>query len=365
MKRSLIVLLAGLALVAAACTDSPVETLAEPRSFPTPNASALQPGADAVEQVVRDVLPAVVNVVAEGAGGSGGGEGTGFVVREDGIVVTNFHVVEGAIGGRVRVFTSEDDPVEYEARVIGGDVAADLAILDVDADGLPTVPLGDSDTLNLGQQVVAIGYALGLEGGPSVTTGVVSSLSRRITVPDPACPESDCGPDGERVYTDVVQTDAAINPGNSGGPLVDLAGNVVGINTAGTSAAENVGFAIQINSVKETIFQAAENPEAPVAYMGVLGPIAVSDPQVQFNFDPPVDEGVLIQDVAEDGPAQEAGVRAGDVVVEFDGQAIATQDDLLEAIRAHEPGDVVDVVVVRQSGERVTVSIELGVNPLP
>jgi putative serine protease PepD len=361
MKRTLIAVLAA-GLLLAACSNRTPERLAEadPRVFPSPTAvasgSIAETGVGAgVAGVVARVLPAVVNVVTDV------GEGTGFIIREDGIVVTNYHVLEGA--SEVSVFTSADDPQEFPARVIGGDQAADLAVLDVEADGLPTVSLGDSDALQLGEPVVALGYALGLAGGPSVTAGIVSSLTRQITVEDPGCVD-ECG-NGRRVYSEVIQTDAAINPGNSGGPLVDLAGNVVGINTAGTTSAENVGFAIQINSVKETIFQAAENPDAPVAYMGVLGPISVSEPQVQFNFDLPVDEGVLIQDVAPDGPADEAGVEAGDVVVEFDGQAIATQEDLLEAIRAHEPGDVVDVVIVRGSGEQVTVSIELGVNPLP
>jgi S1-C subfamily serine protease len=146
---------------------------------------------------------------------------------------------------------------------------------------------------------------------------------------------------------------------------VDLAGNVVGINTAGTTEAENVGFAIQINSVKPTIFQAADNPDAPVAYMGILGPVDVSDPQVQFQLDTPVDEGVLIQDVAPDGPAEQAGVQAGDIVVEFDGEPMTTAEGLGEAIRSHEPGDRVDVVIVRAGGDRVTVTVELGVAPIP
>jgi S1-C subfamily serine protease len=357
MKRTLFVLLAASGLLLAACATSTPQRLAEadPRVFPSPSAvvPAAATGVTDVESVVERVLPAVVNVVTDA------GEGTGFIIREDGIVVTNYHVVERA--SSISVITSEESPDEFEARVIGGDIEADLAVLDVDADGLPTVPLGDSEQVQLGQPVVAIGYALGLAGGPSVTSGIVSSLTREITVQDERCEE--CG--GQRVYSDVIQTDAAINPGNSGGPLVDLAGNVVGINTAGTTSAENVGFAIQINAAKPTIFQAAEDPDAPVAYMGILGPIAVSDPQVQFNFDLPVDEGVLIQDVVPDGPADQAGVQAGDVVVEFDGRPIATEDELVEAIRSHEPGDVVEVVIVRGSGERVTVSIELGTNPLP
>jgi S1-C subfamily serine protease len=221
MKRFVVASVAALAL--AACTSGNTELdSADPRVLPS-SAPRVR-GANAVVGVVDAVLPAVVNVEADE------GEGTGFIVREDGIVVTNFHVVEGA--SRITIFTSDEQPDEYDARVIGGDIQADLAVLDVDAEGLPTVPLGDSDELRLGQQVVALGYALGLEGGPSVTSGIVSSLTRRITVQDPGCPPQECGSDRTRVYTDVIQTDAAINPGNSGGPLVDMAGNVVGQKTS-------------------------------------------------------------------------------------------------------------------------------------
>ena len=141
---------------------------------------------------------------------------------------------------------------------------------------------------------------------------------------DPNCPVSECGDSHERVYTDTIQTDAAINPGNSGGPLVDLAGNVVGINSAGANQAENVGFAIQIDSAEPTIFQAAENPDAPVAFMGI-GSTDVGAPQVQFELNPSVDAGALIVGVVPDGPADDAGVTEGDIVVEFDGASIETR----------------------------------------
>jgi S1-C subfamily serine protease len=358
MRRALFAFGVVSALALSACTNGRGSTAADPRSFPSPDAQSVRP--TSIEQVVKDVLPAVVNVVATSEGGEG--EGSGFIVRDDGIVVTNYHVVEGA--SSVTVLTSDEDPDEYSARVIGGDIQADLAILDIDAQGLPTVPLGDSEGLRLGQQVVAIGYAFGLDGGPSVTAGIVSSLAREITVADPNCPVTECGDDGERVYTDTIQTDAAINPGNSGGPLVDLAGNVVGINSAGADQAENVGFAIQIDSAKPTIFQAAEDPDAPVAFMGISS-TDVANPEVQFELDPPVDAGALIVGVVPGGPADDAGVAEGDIVVEFDGASIETPEDLGEAIRAHTPGDEVEVVLVREGGDRVTVTIELGVNPVP
>jgi S1-C subfamily serine protease len=356
MRRALLALGAVAALALSACTTGTTSNTAEPRAtFPSSQATVAT-GQGAVVQVVQNVLPAVVNVVAESAQGEG--EGTGFVVRSDGIVVTNFHVVEGAT--KVTVLSSADPPAHYDARVIGGDEEADLAVLKIDATDLATVPLGNSSDLQLGQRVVAIGYALGLAGGPSVTTGVVSSLTRRITVQDPRCTECT---NGERVYTDVIQTDAAINPGNSGGPLVNMAGQVVGINTAGADQAENIGFAIQIDSVQPTIFQAAENPSQPVAFMGISSADA-SDPSVQFEFDPKVDSGAVIVDVVSGGPAEQAGIQVGDVVVQFDGQAVDSAERLGELIREHRPGDQVDVGVVHSDGSRDTLTVTLGVNPV-
>ena len=261
---------------------------------------------DAVVAVVQRVLPAVVNVTAESGGDLGGterrGVGTGFIVRADGIVVTNYHVVEQA--QRITVTTSGDDPERYDARVIGGDPQADLAVLQVDASGLPTVTLGTSDDLVLGQQVVAIGYALALDGGPTVTTGVVSARDRTITVPDANCTACE---NGERTYADVVQTDAAINPGNSGGPLVDLSGRVIGINTAGSTQAENIGFAIAIDAALPTIRDAEENPAAPVAYLGV-STVDVTPPLV-IQQGLAVDAGVFVVAVAP--AAQRSGWASG------------------------------------------------------
>lgn len=353
MRRSLVALAAASALGLAACTAGSTQTNhAEPRALPSPKDTTVIRANNSVERVVERVLPAVVNVVADG------GEGTGFIIREDGVIVTNYHVVEGA--SSVKVLTSDEEPRDFSARVIGGDVQADLAVLDVDAEDLPTVPLGDSDDLDLGQQVVAIGYALGLEGGPSVTSGIVSSLTREITVPDPNCAECE---EQQRVYADVIQTDAAINRGNSGGPLVDLAGNVVGINSAGSTGAENIGFAIQINSVKPTIFQAANNPGEPVAFMGVSSTDA-SDPEFQFQFGSQADEGAGILEVVSGGPAEAAGVEVGDVIVSFGGEPVSTSVELGEAIRSHEPGERVEFEVVRPDGERVTLTAELGENPV-
>ena len=318
--------------------------------------------ADAVVAVVRTVLPAVVNVTAETGEAVGGSErrgvGTGFIVRADGIVVTNYHVVERA--QRITVTTSGEDPTRYDARVIGGDPQADLAVLQIEASGLPTVTLGTSESLELGQQVVAIGYALALEGGPTVTTGVVSARDRTITVADANCGECE---DGRRTYTDVVQTDAAINPGNSGGPLVDLSGRVIGINTAGSTSAENIGFAIAIDAALPTIRDAEENPSGPVAYLGVSTVDVTPALVIQEGLS--VGAGVFVVAVAPGSAAERAGIRAGDVIVAFAGRDVVAGRDLGELVRDRAPGERIEVDVVLGDGVRRTFTVILGVSPLP
>src|SRR5436309_3239116 len=242
MKRGIVPLMAVTVLAVTACTRTVVERVPVRSSPAAVDVGAADPSLDPIVQVVEAVRPAVVNVTTNLfqpnplGGESGRGVGTGFVIRSDGIVVTNFHVVEHA--QRITVITPPPDSKRYTGRVIGGDQNADLAVLKIDATGLPTVPLGNSGRLELGERVVALGYALALPGGPTVTSGIVSALGRTIQAQDPNC---DTCKNGVRTYTGVVQTDAAINPGNSGGPLVNLTGQVVGINTAGANQAENIG----------------------------------------------------------------------------------------------------------------------------
>jgi serine protease Do len=327
-----------------------------PPPRPAPSLSPLppfDPNGDRIVQVVRRVGPAVVNVQAE-VGGGRDPEGTGFLIRQDGIVVTNWHVVEGGLG--IRVITAEGD--RLEGRVIGGDQAADLAVVKVvpGEDPLPTVPLGRSDRLRLGESVVALGFALGLEGGPSVTSGIVSALGRTITAQDPNLPA------GERTYEDIVQTDAAINPGNSGGPLVDLSGRVVGINTAGAGAAENIGFAIAIDRARPIIEHAMENPDAPAPFLGVSTQTVT--PEVAVATGLATDRGVLVQALAPSGPAQKAGFEVGDVIVAVDGNDVADNEDLQALLLEHEPGEEAVITVVRDSSTD-DVPVRLGVRPLP
>ena len=298
-----------------------------------------------------NVTTSIVEANPFGGAQEGKGVGTGFVIRSDGIIVTNFHVVEGAVN--IKVTLPAPNQKTYSARVVGGDSDHDLAILKVGGTNLPTLALGKSKRLQLGQRVIAIGYALALEGGPTVTSGIISALARTIQVQDPNGPT--------RTYSDVLQTDAAINPGNSGGPLVDLAGNVIGINTAGAGSAENIGFSIAIDAAKPIIDQAVAHPNAPVPYMGVS--TETVDPGVAAQLNLPVQRGALVISVT--GPAAQARIRRGDVIVSLDGQAVSSSDDLAKLIFAKKPGDTVQVRLVGPRGRRRTVTVTLGLRPLP
>jgi len=362
--RRLLIPCAALALATSACsvnlgtkgTVSQGDPVLSQMSSPTP----LTSGDGSIVAVVQRVLPAVVNVTSDLLlnGQPGKGVGTGFVVRPDGVIVTNCHVVEGAT--KITVFTSAEKPTAYDARVIGGDCLHDLAVLKIGASGLPTVALGNSNALQLGQSVVALGYALALQGGPSVTSGIVSSLDRTITAQDPGC--TTCH-NASRTYTDVIQTDAAINHGNSGGPLVDLQGQVVGINTAGDDQAQNIGFAIAIDSTKDTIAKAEASPLAPAAYLGVSTQAVT--PALAFQARLKVDHGVYVVAPVSGGPADKAGIHAGDVIVAVNGTAVTTSDELGSILDGLSPGQSASVQVVGRDGTKRTVDVTLGSRPLP
>lgn len=365
MKKLLLAVVL-LALAASACSVKLGD--ASSSSAPVVDASTLQaldPGKEPVTAVVERVLPAVVNVTTDifrqdalGSASQAQGVGTGFVVRSDGVVVTNCHVVEGA--SKITVSTSEATPREFEARVIGADCLHDLAVLKIGATGLPTVELGDSGSLRLGQRVVALGYALALEGGPTVTTGIVSSLDRTIQARDPQC---DVCTNGVRTYSEVIQTDAAINHGNSGGPLVDMQGRVVGINSAGDDAAQNIGFAISIDSAKDTIARSQADPLAATAYLGVSTQSVSGALAQQFNLG--VDHGAYVLATTNDGPAQAAGIQEGVVIVGVAGTPIATAEDLGKALEGLDPGQRVSVDIVTNGGVARSIDVTLGARPLP
>lgn len=367
LSRAATPVLVALSLALAACTGGEAGKGVTPSTPapPLPSASSLRTSdvsTDPIVSVVRNVAPAVVNVTTAvpnpdaflGGEDIGKGVGTGFVIRSDGIIVTNFHVVEGALN--IKVTLPAPDNRSFTARVIGADQDRDLAILKVNGKDLPTVPLGDAKDVELGQRVIALGYALALPGGPTVTSGIISSLARTVQAAD--------SEGGTRTYQDALQTDAAINPGNSGGPLVDLAGNVVGINTAGNRQAENVGFAIAITgSVKALINQAIANPQSALAYLGVSSQTV--DAGVAAQFDLAVDHGALVLALAPGGPAEKGGIQTGDVIVAFGGKPVRTSDDLGKLILERKPGDTVSVDVVRRDGSRDAVQVILGIRPLP
>ncbi len=357
--------LVGLALLVGACTSNGASTAtgrpaSSPSLAPAGQPASVDVNADPVVQVVKRVAPAVVNITSSTLtqGAFGGvqqakGVGTGFIIRSDGVIVTNFHVVEGALN--LKVTLPPPDSRSFDGRVIGGDSEHDLAVVKIDATGLPTVAMGSSADLAVGERVVALGYALALPGGPTVTDGILSSLARTVQVQDP---EQNL----TRTIQDALQTDAAINPGNSGGPLVDLAGNVIGINTAGNAGAENIGFAIAVDAAKPIVTQAIEHPNAPVAYLGVSTQTVDAGLAAQFQL--PVDHGAYVVALAPGGPAETAGIEIGTVIVSFDGTAIDTDDQLRDAISSKKPGDKATVEVVSSDGGTTSLTVTLGVRPL-
>ena len=364
MRKTVLLGVVALAIVATACT---IDTGARQSSSSSPalgsafgNTQTLPTTDEPVASVAAQALPAVVNVttdVMSSSGQAGQGVGTGFIVRSDGIVVTNCHVVEGAT--KITVFTSAEKPDQFDARVIGGDCEHDLAVLKIDGKNLPTLAFGNSSDLVLGQSVVAIGYALALEGGPSVTEGIVSSLDRVVQVQDPNCAVCQ---NGSRTYSNVIQTDAAINHGNSGGPLLNLQGQVVGINSAGADTAQNIGFSIAIDSAKQTIQQAIDSPLAATGYIGVSTQTVSSAMAYQLGLK--VQEGAYVIATTPSGPADGAGIQSGDVIVSVNGEAVTSADDLGAVLAKLQPGDAVPVVVNRDGTEQ-SFDVTLGARPMP
>ncbi len=311
-----------------------VDAVAAPRHSP----SADDGGID-VRAVLAAAVPAVVGISVSGA--SGPSAGTGFVIRADGVVVTNNHVVAGA----TRITVALPDGRTWHARILGRDPSTDLAVLHIDASNLPTVQLGDSERVRVGDDVVAIGNALGPAGSLSVTRGIVSAVHRDVP--------ADTGVQ----LSEVIQTDAAINPGNSGGPLVDARGQVVGINTtvARTSRAQNVGFAIAISQALPTID--ALRRQEPLAFLGVATADAGSAAATQLGVTSTV--GAVVTQVSPGTPAAAAGLAVGDVIVRIGNITIEDSADVLPAIRRHRPGDAVTIVTERD-GRRVGVEATFG-----
>lgn len=265
--------------------------------------------------------------------------GTGFVIDQAGLIVTNKHVV-GDRQAEYRVVVGKDEIVEVKD--IYRDPVTDLAILKVDRSGLTALALGDSDKLKVGQGVIAIGTALG-EFRSTVTTGVISGLGRGITAGLPF--------EGSEKLDNVIQTDAAINPGNSGGPLLDFSGEVIGVNVAVSASGENIGFALPINLVKESIDNFKATGEFDRSYLGVAYRI-VSKQSAILNEVP---QGAWVEEVVIDSPADKAGVEKGDIIMEIDGVKLSEEKEtsLATIINRHKIGDEIELRVWRGEGEKV------------
>jgi putative serine protease PepD len=295
-----------------------------------------------IQGVLAKVRPSVVtiNTGLESRAGNFEGAGSGVVIGEDGLILTNAHVIADADTIEVTFF----DGSVKTATVVGTFPDDDIAIVDADdISGLQPADLGSAEDLRVGDDVVAIGNALDLGSTPSVTKGIVSAKDRTIE-------------DTFIRLENLIQTDAAINPGNSGGPLVNAAGQVVGINTAIIDNAQNIGFAISIDVVRPLIDRALDGDadlSPDTAFLGVTSiSLANLDPSVQDEFGVSVPAGAFVQDVVAGSPAEAAGIARGDVVTEIAGEAITSAEDVARIVRSRRPGDVVTVVVQRDGGSR-------------
>ncbi|MEO6950324.1 MAG: trypsin-like peptidase domain-containing protein [Polyangia bacterium] len=316
----------------------------------------------AFSKLARALGPAVVNIVAIQNGdertllerqlhpdakphGQGRGQGTGFIIKKSGLVLTNCHVIEGSDDIRVRL----SDDRELTARLVGKDERTDMALLQIDAGApLPVAPLGNSDNLQIGEWVIAIGNPFGLDH--TVTAGIVSAKGRR-----------DVRPGGTSTgFYDFIQTDASINPGNSGGPLINSRGEVVGINTAMNAQAQGIGFAIPINMAKVIMPLLRSYGHAPRAWLGVY-PQGLT-PSLRMAFKTGAHQGALLSDVVPDSPAAHAGLRPGDLVYEFDGQKIVRADDLTWLVATTPAGRKIPLEVVRD-GASLRVDVTLASAP--
>lgn len=271
--------------------------------------------------------------------------GSGVILSGDGYILTNYHVIEGA--DKLQVVASGG---EYEAKVVGTDPSSDLAVIKIEASGLPAVEIGSSSDLVTGEWVMAVGSPFGLE--QSVSTGIVSAVSRSSS--------SLYSSESEAIYTNMIQTDAAINPGNSGGALVDKNGKLIGINTliASTSGSSSgVGFAIPVDYAMKIAEQIIAGQTPSHAQLGVSLTTVNSSVAARYNL--PVSEGAYVTRVTSNSGASEAGITEGDIITKVGDSKVTSASDLIIAVRSHNPGDMVSVTFNR-SGSEQTVDVVLG-----
>lgn len=289
---------------------------------------------DSVAGIAQRVLPSVVSLSTET--GSGSATGSGFIIESSGYILTNNHVVDDAEGSNAITVTLNSGRT-FEATIIGTDAAYDLAVLKIPASNLPALQFGDSDKIQVGDAVIAVGSPLGLSG--TVTSGIISAKNRAVSAG---------GSSGESSFINALQTDAAINPGNSGGPLVDVTGAVIGVNSAiaslgttnnGQTGSIGLGFAIPINQARKTANQLIKTGKATYPVIGI---------SLDLNY---AHGGAKILDsptgVRAGGPAAAAGLQAGDIITKFDGKTINSPEELIVAVRAKNVGDRVTLTYIR------------------
>jgi S1-C subfamily serine protease len=378
LAGGLVVALLGWAAIAAGLIESSSGDDASALPLTAAPVNAKESGdANTVAQIYRSEAPGVAFISARRASeapspldffgvpeGGGTATGSGFVIDAEGHILTNSHVVAGAEAIDVKLGSSDDT---YDAEVVGRDPATDLALLKVDAPSsqLHPLPLGDSSKVRVGDPVVAIGNPFGLD--QTATTGIVSALQRQIQAPN-----------GFGI-SQVIQTDASINPGNSGGPLINAAGEVIGITsqieTGGGRGSVGIGFAIPSNTAREVVSQLQEDGEVDHAFLGISGTTITPDVADALNL--PVDSGVLVEEATEGGPAAEAGIRGGhtpatiegigirlggDIITAIDGRDIASMDQVVNLVNSADPGDSLEVSV-RRGDETKTFTVTLSDRP--
>jgi serine protease Do len=328
----------------------------------------------AVIDVAKQVSPAVVSITSKGVSQGFFGmpqqiqaAGTGMIVRSDGLILTNRHVVNDSNASYTVVLSNGKS---YPAKVVSKDSINDIAFVQIQAGGLPTVKLGDSGAVQVGQQVIAVGNALG-QFQNTVTSGIISGLSRGVTAGDSGGgggnPFGGQGQTSSENLQNMFQTDAAINPGNSGGPLVNLDGQVIGMNTAvAGEGSQNIGFAIPINDAKSLIASVESTGKISRAYLGVQ--YVMLDPQTATANNLSVNNGAWVQGDGQSSalqsgsPAEKGGVKDGDIITKVGGTTLDSTHSLQTVVSKYKPGDKVTLTLNR-NGKTQTLSVTLGSAP--
>jgi len=369
----LVVLVVGLILIQAGAVDTSDNNSApviEPAALARPASNSdqgltvhdiYQRDADGVAFIRSTIVQKTQSVFGFPQQQSSQATGSGFLIDNDGHILTNAHVVEGAKAVTVQL----GNGAEQNAQVVGSDPSSDIALLKVDnTEGAQPLQLGDSSKVQVGDPVVAIGNPFALDR--TVTSGIVSALQRQIQAPN-----------GFSI-SDVIQTDAAINPGNSGGPLIDGAGQVIGINSQIESQSGGnvgIGFAVPIKTAADVVSQLENGGQVHQAYLGISGGDITPDIAHALNL--PVTQGVLIERVLSGGPASDAGIKGatgqatisgqtfpvgGDIITKVDGKAISGMDDVVSAVNEHKPGDEITLTIF-SGGQQKDVTVKLGDRP--